>query len=495
MMVLSLDWDIFAKAPAMTANRFRTDFLRSNALHELFLKLPREEICQVAREVQDRSQKEGLSYIDDDGVQRVIPLMLRPRIIDPIQRSYFHYVCLQINDALKRLPAMYLGDPHVRKLLPLGESEEAWLREAWGEGVPRFHTMITRLDANTDFTARDWREDFQFFEANSVGIGGLYYAAVAERIILDVVGPRLQEIEPELYLEPNSDTRALLLDEIRLHARSIRRPRCNIALLDDPDNVGGITEYPRLAEYFRARGHQAVLADPRELVCRGDELYYRDLGIDVCYRDVELKQCTAMEAKEGKPLVALRQAFRQNQMISSLAGDFDHKSCWEIFTDDEFANQFSAAQWQIFRRHVLWTRLIRETRTADDSGRVIDLVPYISRHRSELVIKPNREFGGTGVTLGVETAPSVWEQVLQEAVTHPCSYVVQRYAPVGEKEFPLVREDGTVTGENFYVTCGFIVSASEIGIVGRASKKSVVNIAQKGGLTTVLMILDQQFWQ
>jgi hypothetical protein len=477
----------------MAATSARTDFLRSNALHDIFLRMSKEEINQIGIEVRDQSIKQGLFYVNDDGVQEVIPLMLRPRIIDPIQRSYFHYVCLQLVDALKRLPAMYLADPRIRRLLPLEESEEAWLREAWGQGQPRYHTMITRLDANTDFAAKDWREDFQFFEANSVGIGGLHYAAVAERIILDVVGPRLTQLEPELVLEPNYDTRQLLLDELRLHARCIRRPRCNIALLDDPDNVGGITEYPRLVEYFQNHGHKAVVADPRDIVAQGDELSYRDLPIDVLYRDVELKQCTQIEARQGKELSAIRQAFRQNQVISSLAGDFDHKSCWEIFTDDQFAHYFSAAQCRIFGRHMLWTRLIRDTRTADDSGRIIDLVPYIAKHREELVIKPNREFGGTGVTLGVETTPAAWDDVLQQAVAHPYCFVVQRYAPVRSKDFPVIKDDGTVTGESFHVTCGFIVSASAIGIVGRASKKSVVNIAQRGGLTTVLMILDQQF--
>jgi hypothetical protein len=479
----------------MTTDPARTDFLRSNALHDLFLRMPKEEICQVARDVQHECIKQGLSYIDESGIQGVIPLMLRPRIIDPIQRSYFHYVCLQIVDALKRLPALYLADPRVRRLLPLEEAEESWLREAWGQGVPRYHTMITRLDANTDFAAKDWREDFQFFEANSVGVGGLYYAAIAERIIHELVSPRLQQLEPELFLEPNYDTRDLLLDELRLHARSIRRPRCNIAILDDPDNVGGITEYPRLAEYFQTHGHQAVIADPREVFCQGDELVYRDLPIDVFYRDVELKQCTQIEADLGKELSNVRRAFRQNQVISSLAGDFDHKSCWEIFTDDQFAHHFSAAQWRIFGRHMLWTRLVRDTRTADDSGRVIDLVPYIAKHREELVIKPNREFGGTGVTLGAETTREVWDEVLQQAVNHPYCFVVQRYAPVLTKDFPVVREDGSVVGESFHVTCGFIVSASAIGIVGRASKKSVVNIAQRGGMTTVLMILDQQMRQ
>jgi hypothetical protein len=468
------------------------DFLSSNALNRLFLRMPPEEIQQVAREVEAECLRQGLTYVAEDGVQRIIPLMLRPRIINPIQRSYFHYVCLQMLDGLKKLAALYLVDPRIRRLLPISEAEEKWLRQSWADGVPRFHTVISRLDANTDFTAPDWRENFQFFEANSVGVGGLYYVPVAERIILDVVGTRLQRLEPELFLEPNYSTRDLLLDELRLHARSIRRPRCNIAILDDPGNVGGITEYPHLADYFRSRGYPAVVADPRDVQMRGDQLYHRDLPLDVLYRDVEVKELIRIEEQEGRDLTPIRKAFQANQVVSSPAGDFDHKSCWEVFTDDQFAHHFTAAQWRIFNRHMLWTRLIRDTRTADDSGRMIDLVPYARQHRHDLVLKPNREFGGSGVVIGPEATESEWDVALQVAVSNPWTHVVQRYTPVRTKDFPVIRGDGTAGTERFHVTCGFIVSASEIGILGRVSKETVVNIAQRGGMSTVLMILDQQ---
>src|SRR5437870_1762474 len=69
---------------------------------------------------------------------------------------------------------------------------------------------------------------------------------------------------------------------------------------------------------------------------------------------------------------AVRTAFRRNQVVSSLAGDFDHKSCWELFTDDRFGHFFTPAQWRIFNRHILWTRLIRETKTTQESGRTVD---------------------------------------------------------------------------------------------------------------------------
>jgi hypothetical protein len=415
-----------------------------------------------------------------------------PRIINPIQRGYFHYVCLQIIDALKKLCAVYINDPQVRKLLPLSEEEEQWVMDAWGENIPRYHTVISRLDANTEFSALDWRENFQFFEANSVGIGGMHYCSLAEKIILKVVGPRLKRLEPELYLEPNDDMRDLLLDELRLHARSIGRRQCRIAFLDDPKNISGITEYPRLVEYFNSKGHDAVVADPREIRIHKDELYFRDMEIDVIYRDMDIKQCIALEKAESTDLKPIRKAFQRNQVISSLAGDFDHKSCWELFTDDLFSHHFTSAQWRIFNRHILWTRLIRETKTADESGRMIDLIPYTRKNRPYLIMKPNREYGGLGVTIGPEVSQGEWETVLNEAASHPYTYVVQRYAPVRCVSFPMLQADGSVAPEDFYLTCGFVVTAKDIGLVGRSSRRSVVNVAQQGGLTTVLMILDQQ---
>ena len=40
----------------------------------------------------------------------------------------------------------------------------------------------------------------------------------------------------------------------------------------------------------------------------------------------------------------LKQAFVNNQVISSIAGELDHKSSFEIFTNPEFAGLFTAAE-------------------------------------------------------------------------------------------------------------------------------------------------------
>ena len=80
-------------------------------------------------------------------------------------------------------------------------------------------------------------------------------------------------------------------------------------------------------------------ADPRELRAEGNEVFYGSTRIDVAYRDYETRDLIALEKELGKPLDGMRLLLKQNRMISSLTGDFDHKSCFEILTDPAIAGK------------------------------------------------------------------------------------------------------------------------------------------------------------
>ena len=97
------------------------------------------------------------------------------------------------------------------------------------------------------------------------------------------------------------------------------------------------------------------------------------MPIDIAYRDYEVRDLVELERTEGVNLEPMRLLFRENRMVSSLAGDFDHKSCWEMLTDPQLTQKyFTAEERQVFRRHILWTRVLsdRETTLPDgDRGR------------------------------------------------------------------------------------------------------------------------------
>lgn len=428
-----------------------------------------------------------------DGVAEPVRIMLRPLLAMPEQLSYVDHVCLKLAEALKRLPTLYLEDEQVRRTLAVTTAEEQWLRDIWTPQHQHLNPLYGRLDAVCDFTSAGWQESLLFLEPNLSGVGGIHYAPLAEELVMRDVVPTLLAQDPELDIELPRDQRELFLQVLIDHARAIGRNNCRLCLVEPKYDHDGPNEQSILKKHLSERhGMVIVHADPRELRVEGDEVYYEDVQIDVAYRDYETRDLVALEREFGKPLEAMRLLFRQNRVVSSMVGDFDHKSCWELMTDESIASRlFTAEERRLFRRHVLWTRIVGDRRTTLPHGKEGHLLDFARRNRERLVLKPNRGYGGKGVTLGLATEPAQWDQLIEEAAatyTDPEeSWVLQSMARLPVHEFPVVGPGGRVFEEPFYSVMGFASTENGLGILCRVSQKQVVNVAQHGGLAVVLV--------
>ena len=461
----------------------------SQAIVDAFLALSTDEARELFARIHDAASAAEITYQDDDGVTQVVPILARPRIVRREREAYFHRVCFDLDRAIERLAPLYLHDDRVRALLPFTEREDRWLRDVLVAVGDQPQTVIARLDANADFTNEEWDRQFHFFETNTVGVGGMYYAPKVAEILTEIVLPVLRRRVPDLALEPQLDPRKLLLDRLVVHANRIGRPRASTAFVQEAGLVGGPNEMPHLVTYFLEHSLLAVLVDPRELVIRDGDLFAGDLPIDIVYREGEIGMFIGME-DEGGDLAGLKLAFVRNQVVSSFAGDFDHKSTFEVLTTPELASHFTQAQQQIFHRHVLWTRMLRETRTTNPEGEDIDLLPWLRRNKDRLVLKPNRSFGGWGIVVGPHVDLAQWDDALAAAFAPEAvelgGWVAQQYVDVRVEEFPVLGESG-VSLEEMYVVCGFFATDRGLATLGRASKRRVVNVGQKGGLTGILV--------
>ncbi len=210
--------------------------------------------------------------------------------------------------------------------------------------------------------------------------------------------------------------------------------------------------------------------------------------VDIAYRDYEVRDLIRLESEEGVDVEPIRQLFRENRMVSSMAGEFDHKSCWELLTDPALLHKyFTAEERQIFRRHILWTRVLADRSTTLPDGEVGDLLEYVHDEHELLVLKPNRSYGGDRVVIGHLIDQAEWDREIEQALTGPDQWVVQRLATLPVHEFPVVAANGTVHIEPFYTVMGFAPSKYGLCILGRASQKQVVNVAQRGGMCGVLV--------
>ena len=427
-----------------------------------------------------------------EGAQEPVRLMLRPLLVMQEQLSYVHHVCLQLIEALKRLPDLYLQDERIRKIVAITPEEERWFCDTWTKDHSRFNSIYGRLDAVCDFTGANWQDSLHFMEPNLTGVGGIHYAPVAEQLVMRDVLPTLLAHDPHLVVDLPRDQRDLFVQVLIDHARAIGRDSCQLCFVEPKYVPEGPPEQSVLSQFLcRRHGLTIAHADPRELRVEGEEAFHEDVLIDVVYRDYELRELIELEKEIGRPLEAMRLLFRQNRVVSSIVGDFDHKSAFEILTDQELGERyFGADDRRLFRRHVLWTRLLADRHTTLPHDKEGDLLDYARKNRELLVLKPNRAYGGTGVMLGAATDQPEWEQALQKSVLtaddpEQC-WVVQTATRLPVHEFPVVGPDGRVFGEPFYAVMGFAATENGLATVCRVSQKQVVNVAQRGGLAAVL---------
>jgi hypothetical protein len=458
----------------------------ASRVRKALFKIPEATLVLLLERIRIESARRHLCYLRD-GELDTIRVLACPITVLPEQLAYVHYVSVTILNALKRLPELYMQDFAVRELLRLSPDEEKWLWECWGPGQRENNPVFSRLDAMVDFISPMWKDSLRFVEPNMSGIGGLHLVPTAERIVADVMLPAFRAHDEQLHLEVGRDIRELLMQEILDHLQVIGRPAQNICFVEPKYAGSGPDEQEALAQYFHDRhGLKVMHADPAELTLHGEEVYYDGDPIDLVYRDYAVSDLLNLQ-RQGVSVEPMRTLFKQNRIISSIAAELDQKSCWEILTDPQFTQKyFSADDRQVFRRHILWTRVVSDRRTQLPDGQHADLLPYIRRDHEHLVLKPNRAYGGEGVIIGHLLQPREWEAALEKALQDPERWVVQELASIPVSEFPVVGPDGKVHFEPFYTVMGFAPSKYGLSILGRASQKQVVNVAQRGGMCAIM---------
>jgi uncharacterized circularly permuted ATP-grasp superfamily protein len=110
----------------------------------------------------------------------------------------------------------------------------------------------------------------------------------------------------------------------------------------------------------------------------------------------------------------------------------------------------------------------------------MDLLAYMLKDQTNLVIKPNDEYGGAGVTLGWMVTPAEWEARLVQALQTP--HVVQERVTLPVEPFP-VRDGNRMVMQDFYVDCDPYYFDGRMGSVGtRFSAAAVLNVKTGGGV-------------
>ncbi|MSP15267.1 MAG: hypothetical protein EXR73_01420 [Myxococcales bacterium] len=466
---------VAARRPPSAGARLPAAARRQQELATVLAALPAAEVARVEREITLASAARDVTYLNEPGKAVVIRLLPVPVVLARADLVYLRRVLGVLTGAFRKVTAARDLDAEVQELLPLTAAEEEWLRFAPRNAGP----VCARWDMNIDPAAG--ARAATLFEMNGCAVGGLHYAHSSSEIVLDTAVARVGGRSVTL-----PDGMGALWHSLALrHAGA--RGRCGVAWLEDRTWETGITEGPSVMASLGGEAAGALVADPRELEVHGDKIRCRGVTLDVLYRSIELADLVEIEATEGRPLVAMREAVRRGLVLSPLEGDLDHKSLLELFSSSRFARLFTAAERAVMRRHVPWTRLLGARRTEGPDGREVDLPAYAVRHRSKLVFKPNRSCGGDGILIGRDTKPITWERAIARAVLGREPAVVQSLVASASVLSPTVKR-GKVVVERHYTTFGFFPTDDGIGVLGRAAPFPVVNVSRGGGLLAVLAL-------
>jgi hypothetical protein len=400
---------------------------------------------------------------------------LRPFFLSPEDEQRVRVVAETIADLGERVVTTALKDASLLAQLHLRPAEERLVRLPAGPGRA---STASRLDA---FLLPD---SLKFAEYNGESPAGAGYSETLADTFRDLSLFAKFSQRWDIHTYPLS---AKLLDALIAAyidwGGNTKRPQMAIV---DWREVPTWGEFEILKKRFEKLRVPVVLADPRDLAFDGKVLTAHSKKIDLVYRRVLINDIVA-RPKECEALVKAYEA-----KAVCVANDFrckiPHvKAFFALLTDERNAALFSQSEKDLIRRHIPWTRVVCDVKTAH-YGEPIELLAHVRKHRDNLVLKPSDEYGGTGVTLGWETAEKAWDATIDKAVAAANAggdagcWIVQERIPIRREFFPYIRKDGGVEFKDMLVDFApYLFQGKLCGYLTRLSTTGLANVTSGGG--------------
>lgn len=433
-----------------------------------------EIALESAAWLDERQKARGVAFGD-----RALCTVIRPRFFTPTEWNGLRAAGDVLLGALNTAGEAALADREFRAAFRLEQWEETLISR-----TPR-HTAVTplaRIDAFIDPTDGVPR----LTEFNGETPAGTGYCDFLAELFLAL--PAMRRFSEHWVVRPLPGLPHLLgtlLDT--WHAASRSRAVPTIAIVDW-DDVPTMSEFRLVEHYAHAMGIPFRITTPEALTFADGKLRDDDgTVIDLVYKRILLHELVHEHGVDHPLLLAVAAA--AVVMVNGVHGKPLHKKAsLAVLTDERHANRFSAAEQAAIRRHVPWTRVVEERHTMVD-GEQIDLLPWTADHRHELVLKPNDDYGGSGIVLGWEVDDAAWEAAVSRAIAEP--YVVQRRIALPREPFAAVEHGELVIDDRIVDTAPFCWQGQRVdGTLTRISTSTLVNVTAGGGSTVPTFVVE-----
>lgn len=451
--------------------------LHYKAMNEKLAK----EIVSLEKKIIENHQFDKKLFNEMNEAQRELGILSDDRPFCPFMRPQFftRKQYAEIAHAAEVLAAAFetmtyaaLENEDIMRELDLTKREEQMARVEPGyKGVCNSSRLDTYLHG----------DGFKFLEYNGETPAGIIDQMQIEKVL---------ELIPEVkeFLSENKHWRPKphekLLDGLIADYREFggKKENPNIAIVDWK-GVSTFTEFEILQEFFESKGNKTIIADPHDLEYDGKVLRVGDFEIDIFYKRVLIHEFQN-EFDADNPF---SNAYRDGNifMANSFRTKIPHKKAsFAVVGDERFQHLFTDEQIEIIKKHIPWTRRVREMKTKFNKTE-IDLIEFLRQNRETFLLKPNDDYGGSGIVLGWESSESEWETALQNALKE--SFVVQEKVAVEKIKIPTYSDEIRI--EELLIDFDpFLFRGKVEGGLVRLSSSSLVNVAQGGGETALIVM-------
>lgn len=435
--------------------------------------------------LRDEHLAESSRALLDEGLERA-KLIFGGRRLSPYLRPHFiteedfarvRGICETVWSAIEKVKNAAIADQSILDELGITPIERELILIDPGYSAV---SPTARLDSFLTETA------YSFVELNGESPAGIAYADAAYDIFSSL--PVMQRFAESYNLRPLYGRQLMLDVLLESYQEFVGQPvgrHPHIAIVDLP-GMPTQKEFELFKEFFESQGYPSLICTPQQLKFSDGKLRSSDFEIDIVYKRLLVNEY--LPIMDQYP--ALLDAYRAGAvcMVNSFRSKLIHKKAlFAVLTERRHAHLFSPAEQAAILAHVPWTRIVRQEKS-DYHGQEIDLIKFVDENRDRLVLKPNDDYGGHGITIGWDADEIGWSEALREALVDG-DYLVQERVPTAREAFPALQRDGSVDFAEQLVDLDPLLFNGKVGSAfTRLSSTELANVTSGGGMVPTYII-------